>query len=119
LSKLSQSRREQLLAARAHAARQVPSEPERVLWAALRSSQLGVRFRRQVVIAGCIVDFFAPRAQLVVEVDGVQHALRCGADRRRDKQLGALGLRVLRLPARLVLCNLAEALRVVRAALGG
>jgi hypothetical protein len=43
------------LAAHAHCMRVAPSEPERVLWARLRACQLGVRFRRQVVVAGVIV----------------------------------------------------------------
>jgi len=62
-----------------------PSEPERVLWQALRSSQLGAPFRRQVVMCGFIVDFFAPTARLVVEGDGVHHTRQRGADKRRDR----------------------------------
>lgn len=117
MSALSTLRRQQLLQARAHLMRQAPSGPERVLWAELRALQLGVRFQRQVVVADYIVDFFAPSACLVLEVDGAHHALRSGADRRRDKQLATLGLEVLRLPAQLVLSSPAEALRLVRAAL--
>lgn len=97
--------------------RQAPSEPERLLWAALRAGQLGVRFRRQVVVQGFIVDFFAPAAWLVVEVDGRQHAKRAAADRRRDHVLAAAGLTVLRLPAELVLGNVGLATRCVRHAL--
>ena len=67
-------RKHQQLTAHAHRMRIGPSEPERVLWAALRASQLGTRFRRQVVLLGYIVDFYAPAAQLVVEVDGAHHA---------------------------------------------
>jgi very-short-patch-repair endonuclease len=95
--------------------RQAPSEPERLLWQALRSSQLGVRFRRQVVLHGFIVDFFAPLVRLVVEVDGAHHAQQQGADKRRDAALVAHGLRVLRMPAQLVLKALPEALAQVRA----
>jgi len=90
-----------------------------VLWQALRSSQLGVQFRRQVVLAGAIVDFFAPSARLVVEVDGAHHAQRRGADRRRDARLAARGLRVLRLPAQVVLADVAEAVQRVSEAAGG
>lgn len=118
MSTLSKLHYQQLLEACAHAMRLGPSEPERLLWQALRSGQLGVRFRRQVVVAGVIADFFAPSARLVVEVDGVHHARRRGADRRRDARLHALGLRVLRLPAQLVLASVDEALRQVRGALG-
>ena len=97
--------------------RLAPSEPERVLWQALRSCQLGVQFRRQVVLHGFIVDFFAPGARLVVEVDGAQHSRRRGADRRRDRALATAGLHVLRLPARLVRRQLHAALRLVAQAL--
>ena len=97
--------------------RLAPSEPERLLWQALRASQLGVQFRRQVVICGYIVDFFAPAARLVVEVDGAHHTRQRGADKRRDRALGAAGLRVLRLPAALVQHDLPAALQLVTAAL--
>ena len=116
-SALGKLRKQQLLAAHAHRMRSAPSEPERVLWQALRCHRLGVQFRHQVVVQGYIVDFFAPVARLVVEVDGAQHALRRGADKRRDRALEAAGLRVLRLPAQLVRCNLPAALVLVGAAL--
>jgi very-short-patch-repair endonuclease len=110
-------RRQQQLTAHAHRMRSAPSEPERVLWQALRAAQLGVRFRRQVALHGFIVDFFAPAARLVVEVDGAQHTRQRGADKRRDRALEAAGLRVLRLPAALVTCRLPAALQLVAHAL--
>jgi len=99
--------------------RVAPSEPERVLWLALRASQLGVRFRRQVVLQGYIVDFFAPAARLVVEVDGAHHSRQRGADARRDRALTAAGFRVLRLPASLVTGNLTATLQLISCALRG
>jgi very-short-patch-repair endonuclease len=101
------------LGAYAHRMRLAPSEPERVLWQALRGARLGVRFRRQVVLHGFIVDFFAPSARLVVEVDGAQHALRRNADKRRDRALARAGLRVVRVPAALVGQNLLAALQLI------
>jgi very-short-patch-repair endonuclease len=65
------------------------------------------------------VDFVAPKAKLVVEVDGPCHAARARADARRDRALGRLGYRVLRLPAALVRERLAEAVALVAAALEG
>ena len=67
--------------------------------------------------ARCIVDFLAPAAQLVVEVDGGYHARRRSADARRDARLMRAGFVVLRLPAELVLRDLAEALRRIGLAL--
>jgi len=69
------------------------------LWSRLRNRQLfGIQFYRQKPIGEHIVDFFAPRAKLVVEVDGSQylggeHALK---DRSRDRYLASFDLKVLR-----------------------
>ncbi len=116
-SAIGKLRKQHQLTAHAHRLRVAPSEAERVLWAVLRGSRLGVRFRRQVVVNGYIVDFLAPEARLVVEVDGAQHALQRGADKRRDRALQAAGLRVLRLPASLVVGKPELALRLVAKAL--
>lgn len=97
--------------------RGAPSEPERVLWQALRCGRLGVQFRRQVVLQGFIVDFFTPAARLVVEVDGAHHARQRGADKRRDRALAEAGLTVLRLPAQLVLQSPPRALQLLAQAL--
>ena len=110
-------RRQIRLEAQAHGMRGAPTEPERVLWRSLRRSQLGVRFRRQVVLHGSIADFFAPWARLIVEVDGPHHDKRQRQDARRDRALSAHGLRVLRLPAELVLRDTPKALQLVIEAL--
>ncbi len=108
---------QQQLGAHAHRMRTAPSEPERVLWQALRCCQLGVQFRRQVVLQGFIVDFFAPAARLVVEVDGAHHTRQRGADKRRDRALAAAGLLVVRLPAQLVLHRAHVAVQLIGGAL--
>ncbi len=87
------------------------------LWARLSGSQLGVAFRRQVVLGEYIVDFLAPACRLVVEVDGAYHARRLRADARRDARLRALGFRVLHLEAELVMRELPLALERIRDAL--
>jgi len=117
MSPFNQLQRQQALHHAAHDMRMAPSEPEAKLWRALRCCRLGVRFRRQVVFGSFIVDFFAPSARLVVEVDGAQHVGRRNADKRRDAWLEARGLRVLRLPAGLVCRNLEGAIRAVEGAL--
>ena len=42
-------------------------------WQELRGNKLGVRFRRQQVIAGFIVDFYCDQPGLVIELDGSVH----------------------------------------------
>lgn len=49
-------------------------QPEAILWSKLRASQLyGYKFRRQYGIGKYIVDFYCPKARLVVEIDGNSH----------------------------------------------
>ncbi|MBK8943012.1 MAG: DUF559 domain-containing protein [Polyangiaceae bacterium] len=105
------------IVARAAAFRKAPTLTEAQLWLALRGCRLGTPFRRQVVLGRYIVDFLAPRAKLVVEVDGEVHAHRVAADVCRDRDLARMGYRVLRLPRALVQERTAEAVAQVAAAL--
>ncbi|MBK8255263.1 MAG: DUF559 domain-containing protein [Polyangiaceae bacterium] len=90
----------------------------RSLWGALRGSQVGVMFRRQVVIGPCIVDSCAPSVRLVVEVDGGYHSARSRADERRNRALKRLGYTVLRLSAEMVITDTGQAVEAVRRAVG-
>jgi very-short-patch-repair endonuclease len=98
-----------------------PGTPsERALWALLRAGQCGVYFRRQVPLLGsCIVDFLAPAAKVVVEVDGAYHVApaRRRPDARRDRRLSKAGFRVLRLSAELVLAQPEKARELILKAL--
>jgi len=104
------------LALHAHTMRQAPTDSEARLWRALRSTQLGVAFRRQVPLLGFVADFYAPSARLVVEVDGGYHRRRVNADARRDLKLARAGYRVVRLQAELVMRDLPAAVLAVRRA---
>jgi very-short-patch-repair endonuclease len=70
-----------------------------------------------VILGPVIVDFFAPSAMLVVEVDGAVHARRRDADRVRDEALARRGIRVLRVEAQLVEARVDLAVDMVRRAL--
>ncbi|WP_428671298.1 endonuclease domain-containing protein, partial [Roseibium sp.] len=51
------------------------TDAEKKLWQAIRAHRLeGIPFRRQMPIAGYIVDFAAPKHRIVIELDGSQHA---------------------------------------------
>jgi very-short-patch-repair endonuclease len=95
-------------------------EPERRLWRELLGKRLGVAFRRQVVLGErYIVDFFASEVGLVVEVDGGAHGRQRRADERRDRDLGRLGYRVLRIPVALIMKDVSAAVALVRGARSG
>jgi very-short-patch-repair endonuclease len=86
--------------------RKTLTDSEKALWSCLRNKQiLVIQFYRQKPIGEYIVDFFAPRAKLVVEVDGSQHmsGKYVQKDRIRDGYLTSLGLKVLRFNSREVL----------------
>ncbi|MBI3247538.1 MAG: DUF559 domain-containing protein [Deltaproteobacteria bacterium] len=75
------------------------TDSEQLLWSRLRRKQLlGVQFYRQKPLDRFIVDFYAPRVRLVVEVDGSQHfgAEQVEYDSQRTAVLESQGLRILR-----------------------
>ncbi len=101
------------------------TDAERHLWQRLRRKAIcGVQFYRQKPLLGYIVDFHAPAAGLVIELDGGQHfeATALLADARRTAALNRLGLQVLRYDNRAVLLETEAVLedihRVVVARLG-
>ncbi|NEX20429.1 endonuclease domain-containing protein [Thiorhodococcus mannitoliphagus] len=82
------------------------TDAEQVLWQRLRRKQIhGLQFYRQKPLLDFIVDFFCPKAALVIEIDGSQHleSQHKAKDARRDQGLAQLGLRVLRFDSRQVL----------------
>jgi very-short-patch-repair endonuclease len=75
------------------------TDAELKLWNELRAHRLMNRsFRRQMPIAGYIVDFACPTKRLIVEVDGSQHgdAAVAEADAKRTSRLESLGWTILR-----------------------
>jgi very-short-patch-repair endonuclease len=80
--------------------RKSPTPSERTAWELLRGRRLlGLKFRRQQVILGFIVDFFCAEHRLVLEVDGSSHEPleRQVADEERTQVLASLELRVVRI----------------------
>ena len=84
------------------------TDAEHLLWSRVRRKQLkGLQFYRQRVLGNYIVDFYCPRANLVIELDGGQHYSEKGRkkDEIRDAYLTALGLKVVRFSDREVFEN--------------
>lgn len=76
--------------------RKAMTDAELKLWNEIRAHRLmGLAFRRQMPIAGYIVDFACPSAKLIVEVDGSQHG-ESARDAMRDRTLSNLGWTILR-----------------------
>lgn len=75
------------------------TDSEQLLWSRLRRKHIwGVQFYRQKPLGNYIVDFYAPSARLVIEVDGSQHfeAEQEAYSKQRTVYLKSQGLRILR-----------------------
>ena len=79
--------------------RKTITDAEQLLWFRIRKKQIqGVQFYRQKPIGDYIIDFYAPKVKIVIEVDGSQHK-EFDAEKRdqdRDAYISYLGLLVLR-----------------------
>src|SRR5579863_5796139 len=76
--------------------RHEPTPAEQILWEQLRRRRLSVRFRNRHLIAGFMVDFYAPSVRLAIEVDGPIHDAQRDHDEARTMCLHALGVSVVR-----------------------
>ena len=85
--------------------RRAMSPPEIKLWALLRRSPSGIKFRRQHPIGPYVADFYCPAAKLVIEVDGLIHDYTTRRDEKRNEYMRGLGLVVIRVPASEVMAD--------------
>ncbi len=100
------------LRSRANQLRKTMTKSEACLWKyVLRARKMkGYQFRRQRPVLNYIADFLCKELLLIVEVDGITHDdpdadIR---DRRRDKQLKAVGFTTLRFSSWEVLNRIGE-----------
>jgi len=92
------------------------TDAEQLLWKYVRRKQLcNIQFYRQKPIGNYIVDFYAPAAKLVIELDGGQHFSDegLGHDQKRDAHLFSLNLKVLRFDNYQVLNSLKDVLNEI------
>ena len=99
---------------RAQSLRGQMTDAEKLIWRHLRGRRFArIKFRRQVPIAGYVVDFAALDLKLIVEIDGGQHAMRAAQDRSRTAILERSGYKVIRFWNHDVLGNLDGVLEVL------
>ena len=77
--------------------------------------RLPMKAHRQYNIGNYIVDFYIPKKQLVIEIDGTQHLTEehKKKDQTRDTFLEGQGLRVLRFPNESIRKNFADVCQVI------
>lgn len=100
---------------RARRLRRQMTAPEVRLWAVLRTSPAGRKFRRQHPVGSYVLDFYCPAARLAIEVDGMAHDMgdNPARDTVRDGWLMGQGIATLRIPAREVMGDLDAVVRLI------
>jgi very-short-patch-repair endonuclease len=92
------------------------TDAERLLWSKIRGKQLkGFQVYRQKPIGRFVVDFYCPKAKLVIELDGGQHysGAMQAKDESRDRYMERFGLKVLRFSDKDVFEDLAGVLEQI------
>ncbi|MEN6623499.1 MAG: endonuclease domain-containing protein [Smithella sp.] len=85
------------------------TEAEQLIWLKVRRKQISnCQFYRQKNIGNYIVDFYCPKRNLIVEIDGGQYYNNYGMkkDCERNKYLQTLGFTILRFSDIDVLTNI-------------
>ena len=104
---------------RARDLRNEPTEAEERLWLELKGSRLGgLKFTRQLPVAGYFGDFACRSAKLIVELDGSQHVEAADYDAARTRALETAGYRVLRFWNNDLTTNMAGVLETILNAAG-
>ena len=108
--------RYELLKAFARENRNNQTDAEKCLWQQLRSSELGVKFKRQHIIYDFIADFVCLEKMLIIEVDGAYHFTdsQTEYDIYRTEELGRFGFRVLRFTNEEVIYKTQEVIRKIK-----
>lgn len=94
------------------------TEAEQRLWHHLRAHRfLALKFKRQKPMGRYIVDFVCVERQLIIEIDGGQHAGQAEYDQHRDAWLRDQGYTVLRFWNHEVMHQLEGVLEQIRSTL--
>lgn len=66
--------------------RKNPTKSEFIFWQKIRNKQfLNLKFKRQYIILGYIIDFYCPQYKLAIEIDGKIHEKNLKNDKKRQK----------------------------------
>ena len=105
-----------LIFKRAAELRNTLTPSEELMWNFLREGQLGVKFRRQHPASNYILDFYAHKVKLAIELDGNVHDLEDVKrnDAERQKNLESLGISFLRFTNKQIFTSLDDVLKEIK-----
>jgi len=88
---------------------------EKIMWNELRNRKLlNLKFRRQYLIEGYIVDFYCSKIKLVIEIDGRIHGKQVSEDHYRQSVIEGRGIRFIRFSNQVVENNINKVLQDLR-----
>lgn len=92
------------------------TDTEELLWNCLRQNQLGVKFRRQHPASNYVLDFYAHKIKLAIEIDGSIHEIEYVKrnDKIRQEHLESFGICFLRFSNGQIKYNLAEVVNEIK-----
>jgi len=89
---------------------------EQIMWEELRNRKfLNLKFRRQYLIEGYIVDFYCSELKLAIEIDGLIHLKQIKEDKLRQKDIEEKGIKFIRFKNKNVQNNIEEVLKKLEA----
>ncbi len=78
--------------------RKEQTKAEKIVWEQIRNRKFrGLKFRRQHVIEGFVLDFYCPEVRLGIEVDGGVHLKRKDYDELRQEAIESEGITIVRI----------------------
>ena len=105
-----------LIFERAKELRNKPTLAEETLWKNVGQGQLNVKFRRQHPASMYVLDFYAHKVKLAIEIDGSIHAEEDVKrnDIERQKHLESLGIKFIRFTNKQVLIELEDVVEKIK-----
>lgn len=86
----------ELIIIKARYLRKEETKAEKILWKELRNRKLGIKFRRQHPLDKFILDFYAPKLKLGIELDGSLHKENIEYDKLRMEHLNSQEIKIIR-----------------------
>ncbi|MBU0671295.1 endonuclease domain-containing protein [Patescibacteria group bacterium] len=88
------------------------TKSERIFWQELRNKKfLNLKFRRQFVVFGYILDFYCPKLKVAIEVDGKIHERQKGKDTLRQQIIERKQIKFFRITSDEIEFNLNQSLK--------
>jgi very-short-patch-repair endonuclease len=94
--------------------RKEETKAEKILWKELRNKNIGAKFRRQHPIDKFVLDFYAPKLKLGIELDGSSHRESGEYDKLKTEYLSSHRIKIIRFWNSEIENNLKEVVRKIR-----